>query len=329
MTPGDFVIVGIVARRHLERSRAKGRVHVLVGDDGDLTPEDRHQRLLAHQRLVSFVLRVDGYCRIPQDRLRPRCGHFQIAALFERVAEGVELAFHLFVIHFQIADGAFAAWAPVHQVVAAVDQPLFVKTDEGFEHRIAQAVVQREAFARPIARDAHAPLLAADAPVVFVFPVPHFLHEAVATQFVTGDALFGQFTFHHILGGNAGMVGARHPQRGHAVHAVIACEQIFDAAGDGMAQMQRAGDVGRRHRNHEGLGFGIGQPTLFLLFGLEEARLFPPGVELLFPLLGRVRFGHFLNLCHRGFSSVFPKQKSRSSVKGRSDSWYHLFSAMA
>jgi hypothetical protein len=43
-------------------------------------------------------------------------------------------------------------------------------------------------------------------------PLPHLLHEGVAAQVVARLVLACQLPFHHHLGGDAGVVGARLPQ---------------------------------------------------------------------------------------------------------------------
>ena len=50
---------------------------------------------------------------------------------------------------------------------------------------------------------------------------------------------------------------AGHPQRGLAGHALVADQGILDRGRDGVAQVQRAGDVGRRHGDHKGLFRGV------------------------------------------------------------------------
>ncbi len=138
--------------------------------------------------------------------------------------------------------------------------------------------------------------------MIFVFPVPHLPHKALPAQVLAGDALLFQLALHHILGGDAGMVRARHPQGGAAGHAVVADQQILHAAGDGVAQMQRAGDIGRRHGDHKGGGVRVHLAQFALGLRAEEAFLFPPFVQDLFALFGVVCLGH-LGVGH-GFVSV-------------------------
>ena len=64
-------------------------------------------------------------------------------------------------------------------------------------------------------------------------------------------ALRLQLTLDHDLRGNAGMVGARHPQRVVAAHAVVARQAVHDGLVERMPHVQRAGHVRRRQLNRK------------------------------------------------------------------------------
>ena len=46
----DGVVIGIVGGRHLHRARAELRVHKLIGDNGNDSPQQRQNELAAHAR---------------------------------------------------------------------------------------------------------------------------------------------------------------------------------------------------------------------------------------------------------------------------------------
>ncbi len=54
----------------------------------------------------SVVVGMDGHRGIAQDGLGARGAHLDEATIGQRIAEGVELTDHLFVLHLEIADGA-------------------------------------------------------------------------------------------------------------------------------------------------------------------------------------------------------------------------------
>ena len=75
------------------------------------------------------------------------------------------------------------------------------------------------------------------------------------------------------LRGDAGVVGARLPEGVEAAHAVPADERVLERAALGVAHVQRAGDVGRRHR-HDVDGARVGR----VVARGEDAVLLPEGV---------------------------------------------------
>ncbi|MNN53133.1 hypothetical protein D3C81_1678700 [compost metagenome] len=60
-----------------------------------------------------------------------------------------------------------------------------------------------------------------------------------------------KLALHHDLRGDAGVVGARHPQRVGAQHARVARQPVHDGLVEGMAHVQRAGHIRRRQLDRE------------------------------------------------------------------------------
>ena len=119
------------------------------------------------------------------------------------------------------------------------------------------------------------------------FPLPDALFEFLAAQVAAVDALFGELALHHHLGGDAGVVGAGQPQRVVAEHAMPADGDVDLGVLEHVADVQRAGDVGRR--NDEGKDARRG----FSRGGAEDAGVDPPLRPMRLEPLGLV---HFLNL---------------------------------
>ena len=150
----DFVVVGVVARRHLERARAELHVDIGVGNHGDAPAEDGHNRGAPHQLRVARVVRVDGHGGVAQNCFGARRADLKelvAAAPLKHVLEGVEAPLLLLVVDLEVTDGAHAAGTPVDQPLATVDQPLVVEANEGLEHRLAESGIKGEALAFPIA----------------------------------------------------------------------------------------------------------------------------------------------------------------------------------
>ncbi len=164
-----------------------------------------------------------------------------------------QLAAHLALLDFQVRDRGVQLGVPVDQALVLVQQLRLVQIDEYLAHRRADAVVEREAFARPIGRGAQAAKLARDSTTRFRLPFPYLLQEFLAPELLARDALFGELAFDHHLRGDARVVGAGLPQRVAPAHAPIADQHVLQGKGQGMPGMQAAGHVRRRHHDRVGL----------------------------------------------------------------------------
>jgi len=175
---------------------------------------------------------------------------------------------------------------PVHQPFAAVDEAFAVEPHEYFGDGLRQAFVHGEALAAPVGRGAETAHLAGDGGAGMFFPVPDFFQEFLAAEVVARDALRVELALDHDLRRDAGVVGAGLPQRVVARHPVIAGERVHQGVLEGVAHVQRAGDVGRRQ--HDAVGGGVGDVA-----SLEIAGAFPLGVPAFFDVSRFEGFGEF------------------------------------
>jgi hypothetical protein len=83
-----------------------------------------------------------------------------------------------------------------------------------------------------------------------------------------------------ILRSDAGVIGSRNPEDVITIHPFIATENILERVIQGVADVERSRDIGRR--NHHGEGSAISTRRL------EVTRLNPPGIPLLLNLSMRV-----------------------------------------
>ena len=87
-----------------------------------------------------------------------------------------------------------------------------------------QALVQGEALPGPVAGGTDLLELGLDDVVVLVGDLPGLLHEFLPAQLAALYALGPELLLHHVLGGDAGVVGPGHPEGGPAEHAIVAYE---------------------------------------------------------------------------------------------------------
>ena len=100
-----------------------------------------------------------------------------------------QMSLVLVVHHFEIADRRLAARTPVHDVGAAVNQPLLVEPHKCFADRDRQPLVHGEVFAVPVHRRAQALHLAQDRSAVMLPPFPDPLHKSFAAHLRAGSCL--------------------------------------------------------------------------------------------------------------------------------------------
>ena len=269
MPQAHLVVVGVVGRGDLDHAGAEGLVHVVVGDHRHQAAGDGQAHLLADQVGVALVFRVHHHRGVAQHRLGPGGGHHQrFGAALDRVADVPQVAFFLFAFHLQVGDGALEDRVPAHQPLAAVDQAFFVQAHEGLGDHLGELVVHGEVLMVPAHAVAHAAHLLRDGGAGLLLPLPHTRDEILAAQVVAALALVLQLALHHDLRGDAGMVGAGHPQRVEAAHAVVARQRVHDGLVERMAHVQRARHVGRRQLDAEA---GLGR----IQRGLIDAALLP------------------------------------------------------
>ena len=114
-------------------------------------------------------------------------------------------------------------------------------------------------------------MLVLNTALVLVHPLPDTVEESFAANRVAIGSFLCQESLNHILGSDARVIFARHPQGIIAFHSMVANEYIFDGGGNGVAQVQRTGHVGWGHADYK-------RWTSRIAIRLEVAALFPETV---------------------------------------------------
>ena len=247
MTVADGVIVEVVGGGDFDAAAAEFGIDVVVDNDGDASAGQRQGDLFAHQVAIALVAGVNGDSGVSEHGFGAGGGdHHVAAAVGQRVAEMPQMAVFFSGFHFQVGNGGVQYRIPVHQALAAVDQTFFVQTDENFPNGFGQPFVHGETFTAPVQRGAHAAQLAGDVVAGFRFPLPDLFDKRFPAEVVAGLAFGVEASFHHHLGGDAGVVGARLPEGALAFHAVVADQRIHDGVLERVSHVQAARDVGGR-----------------------------------------------------------------------------------
>jgi hypothetical protein len=194
-----------------------------------------------------MILRVDHHRSIAQHGLRPCGRHTDVPAFsLERVSNTPKVSLGLFEFDLEVAQGRTTPRAPVDDIVAAIDQPLLVEADEHLPDRPAQAAVHSEALSAPVAGGPHPLELLDDDAAVLLLPLPDLLDEVFSADGLLAQPALGKPALHHVLGGNARVVGARQPEYIGPAHALVADEDILQGHIERMPHMEGPCDVRRR-----------------------------------------------------------------------------------
>ncbi len=314
-----------MAGRHLHGAGTEAELHVVIRHDGQAAPDERQDGMLADKVPIALILRIHGDAGVAQHGFGTRGGDDKLLlGVLDRITDIPEGAWNILIFDLRVREGGAAVRAPVDDAAALIDQTLLVEPTEGLAHGLGAGLVHGEAAAIPVTGNAHALLLLDDAVAVLFLPFPDALEELVAPEVVASKALL--LTEHLLdldLRGDAGVIDAGEPERGIALHPLVARENVLQRCVKGVPHVQLPRDIRGRHHDGEGL-------LLRIDLALEPAALHPEIVDLLLDLLGFIHFRKFFHavllyphLISFSFSPVFsarkaPKAAGSPSVKQRS-----------
>ncbi len=253
MPAAELVVVEVVRRRDLHGTGAELALDRWIREDRQPATAERQDRLAPDEVAVPVVVGMHRDRGVPEDRLGasgrdadPPVRVRRPILAREVVADRPQRPGLLAVDVLEIADRRPAAWAPVDEGLAAIDEPGVPQPLEGDAHGTRAEVVHREAQPRPVEARPEATVLLADDVARLVHELPHPLEVALAAKRGAALALLGDDPVEDELRGDAGVVDAREPQRVVAAHAVVSDEGVLDGRRQGVAEVERAGHVRRR-----------------------------------------------------------------------------------
>ena len=292
----DFVIVGIVRGSDLDGTSSELHVNDdRVLNNGDAPVDEGMDGELAMEVGVARVIGVDSDGGITEHGLGTGGGDddFLIGAfdgigeagedtkletLLGVVARNVEkgAARELLLVDFEVGDGRVEFDTPVDEAVGAVKNTVFVEAAEGLDDGLGELGVHGERDAIPVVATTKAMELAGDSGLVLILPVHDGLEECLASEDVSRLALLlEEALLDHTLGGDASVVESGNEEGSLSEHAVPSNQAVLDSSGEGVADVQTSGDVGRRTGNDEGFRLGLAVGTIL---GLKETLSRPPVV---------------------------------------------------
>ena len=286
----EHVVVDVVRRRNLQRTRTETYIHIAVADQGYRTPHERHDdtRTL-RQRCITLIFGIDAQRRIAQNGLRTRRGNYDITVrTLDGIAQVVEFSVRLAVDHLFVREGRLRRRIPVDHPHAAIYLALVVKVHEYLDHALGADLVHRKACTIPVARSSQLAQLLQDDATVLLLPLPGVAQELLARQARLLDTLGPQFGNNLRFGSDRGVVGTRNPAGILAHHTGTAHQHILQRIVQHVSHVEHSGHIGRRN------DYGI----RFTLIGrrMEEFVVYPVVVPLALDLAGVVLVSHIHNL---------------------------------
>src|SRR6266446_2461080 len=135
--------------------------------------------------------------------------------------------------------------------VAAVDEPSLVELDESFPDRAGQLRRKGVSRAVPVRRNADGAQLPQDFASSLLDECDRALNEGRAAEIKLRFAFGGELFLYDVLGRNAGVVGARNPERFVTNHATPAKDHVLDGVVEPMPHVQHGCHIRRGHDDHE------------------------------------------------------------------------------
>lgn len=162
------------------------------------------------------------------------------------------------VLDLNVGKGGETAGAPINQPVSAINESFPMQTNEDFANGLGQSLIHGKAQPGPITGSPESFQLIEDGIAGVLFPGPDPFNERVAPKFLSLGAFLQKLTLHHVLRGDAGMVGSRKPEGIPALHAAPANQNVLQRIVQRVADVQGARDVGGRDDNRIGLSGRVG-----------------------------------------------------------------------
>ena len=225
-------------------------------------------------------------------RASPGRARLERERVHERVPQVVKVAVDFFVVALVVGDGGLQDRVPVDEALAAVDQAGPEQAEERLAHRRRTLLVHREPLAIPVTRTAHLLKLARDHRLILVLERLNLGDKLITLEVAAALLLFLHHALlDHRLRRNAGVVGARHPQGLVPAHAMGPHQDVLDRVVEGVAEVQRRRDVGRRDEHGVGLGMITQHPLRVGEKRLRGDPLVPDAILVLAGLVGLGQLG--------------------------------------
>jgi len=237
MTLTNIPVVWVVRGGHLQESRGKlglgitlgaGHDDILIFDNRNAATNNGQRDIPAPKRLCTRIVWVDRDRCVAKHGLwtRGRNRNMTIAIL-EWVLQVPHMPCDFFHLNFVVGQGGQRHRVPIHQPLAAIDEPVFKEFEEGMPHGCGAHWVHGEPRPCPIATGTKFTKLTEDDCLILVFPLLGQRDKLVAGHVRTPSTRLLKPLLNDRLRSDASMVSPRQPKCCCASHAVVSNENVL------------------------------------------------------------------------------------------------------
>ena len=142
MTLPDLIVIEIMRWGNFHATSTEFPINISIGNNRNGSFTQRQAHMASNQMLIAQIFGMHSNSHVPQHGLRARGGDNQgfcrISAIAIRLLNGIANMPHGAIFfrrhHFQIRDGRLQDRIPIHQALAAIDEPFTVKPHKHFSH---------------------------------------------------------------------------------------------------------------------------------------------------------------------------------------------------
>ena len=246
-------VVRVMSRGNLHAAGTEFLIHILIRNHRNLAIGKWQLQHLANQILITFILRINCYCRITQQSFRTGRCNLNKSALFSdnRIIDMPEKTILLLMLYLGIGNRGLADRAPVDDAGAFINISFFIQLDKYFQYRIGTSCIHRKTLSVPVCGRTKLMKLIDDAGTILLLPVPACFQKAVTSQIMFVDAFASQLVNNLYFGRDRCVIRARLPECLIALHPFVTGQNILHGIVQRMTHVQLTGDVRRRHHNRK------------------------------------------------------------------------------
>ena len=151
----DIKVVEIMRGRHLDSAGTSSRIWILIRNDRNTAADQRQNDILADERLVALIVRMNGNTGIAKHCFRTRRCDDQIVAsfpfrrlaffikdnrmligcaCFQRITQMPEMTLDLDLLDFNVGNRSQELRIPVDETLVLIDQALLEECDKHFQN---------------------------------------------------------------------------------------------------------------------------------------------------------------------------------------------------